>query len=78
MSGMELRLQLDERDLAAARSYAGIDDPVRLLQHVLRSYVHAKASAELRGLAGSDPTAEAPPRRRPPDFLNDPDQPKGT
>jgi hypothetical protein len=78
MTVMELRLQLDEKDLAAARTYAGIDDPVRLLQHVLRSYVHSKASAELRALAGSDPTAEAPPRRRPPDFLNDPDQPKGT
>ena len=78
MTIMELRLQLDEKDLAAARTYAGIDDPVRLLQHVLRSYVHSKASAELQALAGSDPTAEAPPRRRPPDFLNDPDQPMGT
>lgn len=72
---MEVRLHLDEKDVEAARNYSGISDPVQLVQHVLRSYVHLRAAQELRGLGASDPQADVPPRRRPPDFTNDHGQP---
>ena len=67
---MEIHLQLDTRELQAAAALTGIADPAKLIPHVLREFLHARALAELRALSGTDPTAEAPPRRRPPDFLN--------
>ena len=67
---MEVHLQLDTRELQAAATLTGIADPAKLIPHVLREFLHARASAELRALSGTDPHASAPPRRRPPDFLN--------
>jgi len=67
---MEVHLQLDTRELQAAAALTGIADPAKLIPHVLREFLHARASAELRALSGTDPHASAPPRRRPPDFLN--------
>ena len=74
---MELRLQLDDKDLNAARTYAGLSDPAALVQHVLREYVQLKARMELLRLAGSGGgcTPESgclPPVRRPPDFRSEP------
>jgi hypothetical protein len=70
MPHMEVRLRLNEQDLKAAQEFAGISDPAKLIDHVLRAYVHSRASQALRAFGGSDPEATAPPRRRPPDFLN--------
>jgi hypothetical protein len=66
---MELVLHLDARELQAASELTGITDPAKLIQYVLREYLHARASAELPALSGTDPQASAAPRRRPPDFL---------
>ena len=72
---MDVRLELDARQMQAAAALTGIADPAKLIPHVLREFLHARAAAELRALSGTDPHASAPPRRRPPDFLNpDPGQ----
>lgn len=70
LSVMEVVLHLDARELHAASALTGITDPAKLIPYVLREYLHARASAELRALSGTDPQASAAPRRRPPDFLN--------
>ncbi len=72
LQSMEVRLQLDARELQAAAALTGIADPAELMPHVLREFLHTRVSAEVRALSGSDPEASAPPRRRPPDFMNPP------
>jgi hypothetical protein len=72
---MDLHLRLDEHDLERARLRSGIGDLAALVQHVLREYVHLKASLDLIRLRGSAPDVKGPPRRRPPDSENRPIEP---
>jgi len=69
---MELHLRLSEQDVERASRLSGITDPAAVVQHALREYVRLRSAAELIRLGGSDPSAECPPVRRPPDFLNRP------
>ena len=69
---MEFRLRIDEQDFERASRMSGMTDPAAVVQHALREYVRLQAAVELIRLGGSDPTAECPPVRRPPDFLNRP------
>jgi hypothetical protein len=71
---MDLRITVDEQQLRDASRIAGISDPERLIAHVLSMFVRTSAAQRLIERGGSDPTASAPPRRRPPDFLNHPQQ----
>ena len=61
---MDIRIQLDETDLANARRASGITDPQALVAHALREFVQLKATLELIRLGGSDPDFTAPPRWR--------------
>ena len=67
---MEVHLQLDTRELQAAAALTGIADPAKLIPHVLREFVHARAFEEALKLSACDPNANAAPRRKPPDFPN--------
>lgn len=71
---MDLRITVDEQQLRDASRITGISDPERLIAHVLSMFVRAGATQRLIDRGGTDPSASAPPRRRPPDFLNDPNQ----
>jgi hypothetical protein len=67
---MELRINIDERDLNRAREMTGISDPQALLNHVLNQFVRV-ISLETLTKGGWDPHLGAPPRRRPPELMND-------
>lgn len=71
---MDLQVTLTEQDLAEARAVTGITDPQLLVKHVLREFRRLELLRQTVLLGGSSPDAQLPPRRRPPDFLNDPDQ----
>jgi hypothetical protein len=68
---MEVRIQLDEKDMKSAQALSGISDPAALVVHVQREYVQFRSRQEILGMEGSDPKAKAPPRRKPPEFRNE-------
>jgi hypothetical protein len=69
---MELRIQLEERDIERARVLTGIQDPQELLPYVLKRFSQLEAGAQLAKMRGIDPTFEVPPRRRPDDPVTRP------
>ena len=71
---MDLRISVNEQQLRDASKIAGIADPERLIAHVLSSFVREETIRRLIERGGKHPDTQAPPRRRPPDFLNDPKQ----
>jgi hypothetical protein len=74
---MELQVTVTDQDLVDARELTGIADPQQLVKHVLREFRRLELLRQTVLLGGSSPDAQMPPRRRPPDFLNDPDQDRG-
>lgn len=68
---MRTTITLDDALMAQAAEYSGIDDRNALIRHALKTLVHVEAGRRLARLGGSDPTATAAPRRRPPRFVNE-------
>lgn len=62
---MRTTIVLDDELLAAAREYTGIEEKSALVREALRALVQREAARRLARLGGSDPSAEAAPRRRP-------------
>lgn len=62
---MRTTVTLDDELLAKAERYTGIKERSTLLRMALESLIHFEASKRLAALGGSDPDAEAAPRRRP-------------
>ena len=52
--------------LANPRDYTGIEEKSALVREALKALVQREAARRLARLGGSDPNAEAAPRRRPP------------
>jgi Arc/MetJ family transcription regulator len=67
---MRTTVTLDDELMAKAASYTGITERSLLIQKALQTLVHVEAGKRIAALGGSDPTASAAPRRRPPFFLN--------
>ena len=67
---MRTTVTLDEELLAKAAEYTGISERSALLREALQALVSREAARRMIALGGSDPTAWAAPRRRPPYFLN--------
>ena len=61
---MRTTLNLDDDLLAKAREYTGIAETSAIVREVLRALIQREASRRMALLGGSDPTAEAGPRRR--------------
>jgi Arc/MetJ family transcription regulator len=61
---------LDEKLLAEAQDYTGIRKTSELLNEGLRGLIQTEAARRLIALGGSEPGLKAPPRRRPPRFIN--------
>lgn len=57
-------VSLDPDLLAAAQELTGIDERSALVREGLRALVARENALRLIALGGSDPDAEAPPRRR--------------
>ena len=67
---MRTTVTLDDELVAKASQYTGITERSALLREALHSLVAREAARRMIALGGSDPTATAAPRRRPPYFLN--------
>jgi Arc/MetJ family transcription regulator len=64
---MRVTIDLDDELLKQAHEMTGIEDRTALIHEALRRLIQLEASRRLAKLGGSDPDAEAPPRRRSPD-----------
>jgi Arc/MetJ family transcription regulator len=62
---MRTTVTLDDALLADAEELTGIRERSALLSAALRALIHREASRRLAALGGSDPHAEAAPRKRP-------------
>ena len=61
---MRTTVTLDDDLLETAKEYVDIDKTSDLLNHVLREFIAREATLRIAAMGGSDPDAEAPPRRR--------------
>ncbi len=62
---MRTTVTLDDELLKTATELSGIDGAAALLREALRALIQREAALRLARLGGSDPNAEAPPRRNP-------------
>jgi Arc/MetJ family transcription regulator len=69
---MRTTVTIDDKLLAEAREYTGIDETPKLIRKALESLVQREAARRIMRLGGSEPGLEYIPRRRPPDFINHP------
>ena len=70
---MRTTVTLDDDLLADVEQLSGIRDRSRLLREALLEMRHRLASERLALLAGTEPGVVAPPRRRPPHFVSEPE-----
>ncbi|WP_308916143.1 type II toxin-antitoxin system VapB family antitoxin [Jannaschia sp. LMIT008] len=61
---MRTTVTLDDKLMRDAMEMTGIENRSQLIQKALRDMMHMEASRRLALMGGSDPNAEAPPRRR--------------
>ena len=61
---MRTTVTIDDTLLEKAKNYSGIEKLSDLLEMSLQSYISSEAARRLSALGGSDPFAEAAPRRR--------------
>lgn len=62
---MRTTVALDDKLMADAARLTGIHEKAPLLREALTALVQRENARRLVKLGGSDPTAKAPPRRRP-------------
>jgi Arc/MetJ family transcription regulator len=68
---MRTTIAIDDGLFAQAKEFAGPLDESGVVSEALKAYVQVEAGRRIAKLGGTSPDAEAPPRRRPPNFLND-------
>lgn len=61
---MRTTVTLDDELVATAQEYTGITERSSLLREALQSLIEREAIERLIALGGSDPDAQAAPRRR--------------
>ena len=61
---MRTTIALDDDLMARAEELTGITEKAALIREALKTLIAREAARRLALLGGSDPTAEAPPRRR--------------
>lgn len=61
---MRTTLALDDDLVAKAQALAGLDEKTALIREALRALIERESSRRLARLGGTEPKAEAPPRRR--------------
>lgn len=62
---MRTTLALDDDLVATAQDYTGLTEKSALVREALKALIQREAARRLIKLGGSDPTAQAAPRRRP-------------
>jgi Arc/MetJ family transcription regulator len=68
---MRTTIAIDDALFARAQELAGVDEKSAVIKKALQAYVQLEAGRRLALMGGSMPDAKAPPRRRPPSFMND-------
>ncbi|NOJ41616.1 type II toxin-antitoxin system VapB family antitoxin [Bradyrhizobium australiense] len=61
---MRIEISIDDHLFANARRFAGFADKPAVVRIALKAFVEREAGRRLAKMGGSDPNAEAPPRRR--------------
>ena len=61
---MRTTIALDDELMEQAKNYTGIKEKAALVREALTRLVRNEAARRLASLGGSDPAAEAAPRRR--------------
>jgi Arc/MetJ family transcription regulator len=61
---MRTTVTLDDELVAKARAYVEIEETSALLREALKALIERESIRRLALLGGSDPHAQAPPRRR--------------
>lgn len=67
---MRTTVTVDDELMAKAMKYTGISERSSLIQRAIKELVEREAGRRMALLGGSDPSATAAPRRRPPHFVN--------
>lgn len=67
---MRTTVTIDDELMNRAMRYAGVKERAAIVRMALEQFVAIEAEKRLAAMKGSLPKLEAPPRRRPPDFLN--------
>jgi Arc/MetJ family transcription regulator len=62
---MRTTLALDDDLVANASALTGVNEKSRLVREALKALIERESARRLARLGGSDPAAQAPPRRRP-------------
>jgi Arc/MetJ family transcription regulator len=62
---MRTTITIDDELLATAKRYAKLDETSAMVREALTAYVQREAARRLARLGGSDPNANAAPRKRP-------------
>jgi len=62
---MRTTIALDDELMAKAQEYTGLTEKSAIVREALKALIHREAARRLARLGGSDPSATAPPRRRP-------------
>jgi len=61
---MRTTLALDDELVAKAQEFTGLKEKSALLREALRALIERESARRLARLGGSEPQAQAPPRRR--------------
>jgi Arc/MetJ family transcription regulator len=61
---MRTTIAIDDELFAKAREYAGLTEESAVVREALKAFVEREAGRRLARMGGTQPDAEAPPRRR--------------
>ncbi|HMM90392.1 type II toxin-antitoxin system VapB family antitoxin [Bradyrhizobium sp.] len=62
---MRTTIAIDDELFAKAQEYAGLTEESAVVREALKAFVEREAGRRLARMGGTQPGAEAPPRRRP-------------
>ena len=62
---MRTTIAIDDELFAKAQEFAGVTDESAVVREALKAFVELEASRRLARIGGTQPDADAPPRRRP-------------
>jgi Arc/MetJ family transcription regulator len=68
---MRTTIAIDDELLKEAQDCTGLQEKSAIVRAALEALVQREAARRLARTGGSDPEAKAPPRRRPPRFVNE-------
>jgi Arc/MetJ family transcription regulator len=58
-------IAIDDELFAKAQEFAGVSEKSAVIREALKAFVEREAARRLARMGGTEPSAKAPPRRRP-------------